>query len=46
MVAIERTIGTHYVVRLIPPRPTFDQDMGDRERAIMGRHAAYHRRSA
>jgi uncharacterized protein YciI len=38
---IERTTNTHYVCRLIPPRPTFDQDMTDGEREIMGRHAAY-----
>jgi uncharacterized protein YciI len=30
-----------FVYRLIPPRPTFDQDMNDEERAIMGRHAEY-----
>jgi uncharacterized protein YciI len=39
---IERTANTHYVYRLIPPRPTFDQDMTDAEREIMGRHAAYY----
>jgi uncharacterized protein len=39
---IERTEGTHYVYRLIPPRPTFHQDMTDAEREIMGRHAQYH----
>jgi uncharacterized protein YciI len=38
---IERTANTHYVYRLIPPRPTFDQDMTDAEREIMGRHAQY-----
>jgi hypothetical protein len=42
MAGFERTVGTHYVVRLIPPRPTFDRDMDDREREIMGRHAAYY----
>jgi uncharacterized protein len=40
--AVERSTGTHYVVRLIPPRPSFDQDLDDREREIMGRHAAYY----
>jgi hypothetical protein len=35
-------VGTQDVVRLIPPRPTSDQDMDDREREIMGRHAAYY----
>ena len=31
----------HYVFRLIPPRPTFAEDMTHEERAIMGRHAAH-----
>lgn len=31
----------HFVYRLIPPRPTFDLDMTDDERAVMGRHAEY-----
>jgi uncharacterized protein YciI len=39
---IERTTNTHFVYRLIPPRPTFDQDMTDAEREIMGRHAEYY----
>jgi hypothetical protein len=30
---------SHFLYRLIPPRPTFDRDMS--EAAIMGRHAAY-----
>jgi uncharacterized protein len=38
---MQRTTGTHWVFRLIPPRPTFDQDMTEAEREIMGRHAAY-----
>src|ERR1700684_2928041 len=38
---IERTTNTHFVYRLIPPRPTFDEDMPEAERAIMGRHAQY-----
>ena len=38
---MERTTGTHWVFRLIPPRPTFDQDMNDEEREIMARHAQY-----
>jgi uncharacterized protein YndB with AHSA1/START domain len=33
----------YYVVRLIPPRPTFAQDMNDAERAMMAEHAAYWR---
>lgn len=32
-----------YFVRLIPPRPTFDQDMTADERAMMTEHAAYWR---
>ncbi len=32
----------HYVVRLIPPRPTFADDMSDEERAVMVTHAAYY----
>jgi uncharacterized protein YciI len=27
--------------RLVPPRPTFAQDMSERERAVMADHAAY-----
>src|ERR1700685_823042 len=38
---MQRTTGTHWVFRLIPPRPTFDQDMSESEREIMGRHASY-----
>ena len=38
---IKRTTNTHFVYRLIPPRPTFDEDMTDAEREIMGRHAEY-----
>ena len=44
--AMRRTTGTHWVFRLIPPRPTFDQDMTDAEREIMGRHATYWREIA
>lgn len=33
----------HFVVRLIPPRPTFAADMTDEERAIMAAHGAYWR---
>ncbi len=42
MTDIERTEGTHYVVRLIPPRSTFPGDMTDAERELMGAHAAYY----
>jgi len=38
---VSRRLGGHYVVRLIPPRPTFHLDMNDEERAIMARHAEY-----
>jgi uncharacterized protein YciI len=31
----------HYVYRLIPPRPTFDQDMSVDERAVMDEHVVY-----
>jgi uncharacterized protein len=30
-----------YVLRLLPPRPTFATDMTDDERALMGEHAVY-----
>jgi uncharacterized protein YciI len=33
----------HFVVRLIPPRPTFAADMTEQERAIMAAHGAYWR---
>jgi uncharacterized protein YndB with AHSA1/START domain len=32
-----------FFIRLIPPRPTFMQDMTADERAVMGRHGAYWR---
>jgi uncharacterized protein len=32
---------SHYLYRLIPPRPTFDQDMNEAEATIMGEHVAY-----
>jgi uncharacterized protein YciI len=32
---------SHFVYKLIPPRPTFACDMTDAEAAIMGDHAAY-----
>ena len=31
----------HYFFKLIPPRPSFAQDMSDEERGMMGQHAAY-----
>ncbi len=39
---IERATD-HYVVRLIPPRPTFADDMSEEEEgAVMAAHAAYY----
>ena len=32
---------SYFVYKLIAPRPTFDKDMTEDERAIMGRHMAY-----
>jgi uncharacterized protein len=32
---------SHFLYKLIPPRPTFDRDMSDAEAAIMGQHVAY-----
>lgn len=32
---MQRTTGTHWVFRLIPPRPTFDEDMTDEVRALV-----------
>ena len=32
---------SHFLYKLIPPRPSFDKDMSDAERAIMGAHAGY-----
>lgn len=32
---------SHFVYKLIPPRPTFDSDMNQAEAATMGEHAAY-----
>ena len=31
----------HFVLRLIPPRSTFAQDMSDEEKSIMLQHVAY-----
>ena len=31
----------HYFLKLIPPRPSFPEDMDEREKEIMGRHADY-----
>ena len=32
---------SHFVYKLIPPRPTFAADMSEHEAGIMGQHAAY-----
>jgi uncharacterized protein len=32
---------SHFLYRLIPPRPTFDRDMSEAEAAIMGQHVTY-----
>jgi uncharacterized protein YciI len=32
---------SHFVYKLIPPRPTFAADMSEAEAAIMGDHAGY-----
>jgi uncharacterized protein len=34
---------SHFLYKLIPPRPTFDQDMDEAEATIMGEHATYWR---
>jgi uncharacterized protein YciI len=33
--------GQHFFMKLIPPRPTFAQDMTTEERAVMQQHAKY-----
>lgn len=35
---------SHFLYRLIPPRPTFDQDMNEAEATIMGQHVDYWRK--
>jgi uncharacterized protein len=35
------SVKKHFVLKLIPPRPTFAEDMTNEERAIMKQHAAY-----
>jgi uncharacterized protein YndB with AHSA1/START domain len=40
-VAPRRAPPSHYLIRLIPPRPTFLQDMTEQERSIMGEHVGY-----
>jgi uncharacterized protein len=37
---------SHFLYKLIPPRPTFDQDMDETEATIMGEHGAYWRAQA
>jgi uncharacterized protein len=31
----------HYLLKLTPPRPSFQADMNGEERELMGRHVAY-----
>ena len=31
----------HYFLKLIPPRPTFAQDMSDGEKVLMNEHGRY-----
>jgi uncharacterized protein YciI len=38
---VQRTVGTHWVARLLPPRPSFSADLTDDEAALMGEHADY-----
>jgi uncharacterized protein YciI len=38
---MEGGIMRYYFCKLIPPRPTFQQDMTEGERALMMRHVAY-----
>ena len=38
---MSRRLSDYYIYRLIPPRPTFHEDMTDQEGAIMSRHADY-----
>jgi uncharacterized protein len=38
---MSRRPDNHFVYRLTPPRPTLHQDVSEKERAIMARHAAY-----
>jgi hypothetical protein len=38
---VSRRLSNLWVYKLIPPRPTFDQDMNDEERAIMNGHVDY-----
>ena len=33
----------HFFLKLVPPRPTFPQDMSEEERNIMNKHAEYWR---
>jgi uncharacterized protein YciI len=35
------TSTSHFLLRLIPPRPTFAADMTEAEAAVMAEHAAY-----
>ena len=36
-----RRCAQHFLCKLIPPRPTFQQDMSDAETKVMPEHVAY-----
>ena len=38
---INDSVKMHFMLKSIPPRTTFQQDMTDEERSIMGKHIAY-----
>jgi len=42
-VSSAQSVKKYFVIKLIPPRPTFAQDMTEKERNIMKQHAAYWR---
>src|SRR5690348_12262015 len=39
-------MAQYFFTKLIPPRPSFAQDMSDEERRLMGEHGAYWTRLA
>ena len=39
--SINSTAKKYFVLKLIPPRPTFAEDMTEKERDIMKQHATY-----
>lgn len=40
------SVKKYFVLKLIPPRPTFAEDMTEKERDIMKQHAAYWKEKA